>query len=170
MRFLRGQRLDMLSLSRELGVNRATLYRWVGPREALLGQVCWSLSKDLHDHARAQATGRGAARLLAIYRGFLEDIVGAPALRTFFETDATTALRVLTRRDGYVQPGLVEATRQILQEEIDAGAFSTPVAVDTLAYAIVRVTEAFVFNDAIIALDPDVDAATEVVRLLLRAV
>lgn len=158
----------MLALSRELQVNRATLYRWVGPREALLGQVCWSLSKELHDHARAGAQGRGADRLLSIYHGFLSSIVVAPALRRFFETDAATALRVLTRRDGFVQPGLVEATRQILQEEIDAGAFTTPVAVTTLAYAIVRVSEAFVFNDAIIALDPDVDAATEVVGLLLR--
>jgi hypothetical protein len=30
-RFLRGDRVDMGRLAQDLGVNRATLYRWVGP-------------------------------------------------------------------------------------------------------------------------------------------
>ena len=37
--FVAGQRLDMRSLARRIGVARATLYRRVGNREQLLDQV-----------------------------------------------------------------------------------------------------------------------------------
>ena len=37
--FLAGQRLDMRSLARRVGVGRATLYRRAGNREQLLDQV-----------------------------------------------------------------------------------------------------------------------------------
>jgi hypothetical protein len=43
-RFLRGQRVDMGAIALELGVNRVTLYRWVGSRERLLVEVVWSLA------------------------------------------------------------------------------------------------------------------------------
>ncbi|SEL54363.1 hypothetical protein SAMN04515665_11458 [Blastococcus sp. DSM 46786] len=35
-RLLSGERLEMSSLAADLGVNRVTLYRWVGSRERLL--------------------------------------------------------------------------------------------------------------------------------------
>jgi len=38
---------------------------------------------------------------------------------------------------------------------------------DTLAYAVVRVTEGFIYNDAIVAVEPAVDQAAEIVALLL---
>src|SRR5258708_25175202 len=39
--FVAGQRLDMRSLARRVGVARATLYRRAGHREQLLDQVLW---------------------------------------------------------------------------------------------------------------------------------
>jgi len=42
-RFLHGERLDMSTMARELEINRVTLYRWVGSRERLLGEVMFSL-------------------------------------------------------------------------------------------------------------------------------
>jgi len=38
-KFLAAQRIDMTSLAAELGVNRVTLYRWVGSRDALMVEV-----------------------------------------------------------------------------------------------------------------------------------
>nr|MDT0666308.1 hypothetical protein [Micromonospora sp. DSM 115978] len=37
--YLRGSPLDMSALATSLGIGRATLYRWVGNREDLLGVV-----------------------------------------------------------------------------------------------------------------------------------
>src|SRR5205807_2768592 len=39
--WLHSRRLDMGALAAELGTSRATLYRWVGTRERLLGEVAW---------------------------------------------------------------------------------------------------------------------------------
>ena len=42
-RFQGAERVDMSAMADELGVNRVTLYRWVGSREQLLVEVIWSL-------------------------------------------------------------------------------------------------------------------------------
>src|SRR5712691_7933296 len=55
----RHERLDMNELAGELGVGRATLYRWVGSRDELLGEVLWSLSVSGLAMAREKAKGTG---------------------------------------------------------------------------------------------------------------
>ena len=40
-RFLAAERIDMGAIAQELGVNRVTLYRWVGSRDRLLVEVLW---------------------------------------------------------------------------------------------------------------------------------
>src|SRR4051812_44544571 len=72
--FLRGDRVDMGVLAGELGVGRATLYRWVGDRDQLLGEVMWSVASIGLDQARADATGDGAEWLLQIYWSFGDQI------------------------------------------------------------------------------------------------
>ena len=57
----RAGRIDMSALADELGVNRVTLYRWVGSRDRLLVEVVWSLAREtLADRGRAVAA-RGRA-------------------------------------------------------------------------------------------------------------
>src|SRR6266550_3875624 len=63
-RFLRKERVDMSELATELGVGRATLYRWVGSREQLLGEVLWTLSEPGLAKLRAEAKGTGAESFL----------------------------------------------------------------------------------------------------------
>ena len=50
-RFVAGERLEMPSLAAELGVNRTTLYRWVGSSEPLPVEVLWSLGDRAFTHA-----------------------------------------------------------------------------------------------------------------------
>src|SRR5687768_8143034 len=57
-RLAAGERLEMSSLAAELGVNRVTLYRWVGSRERLLVEVLWSMA----DRAPQRPPGPGAGR------------------------------------------------------------------------------------------------------------
>ena len=65
--FLGGGRVNMQALARSLGVDRATLYRWVGSREQLLTEILWSLieptirqlRKDASGSAGRPVTGRG---------------------------------------------------------------------------------------------------------------
>src|SRR5260370_22821614 len=55
-RFFAGERVDMSSIAAEIGVNRVTLYRWVGTREQLLTEVIWSLAQRTLDLERERAT------------------------------------------------------------------------------------------------------------------
>src|SRR5689334_12560392 len=65
--FLEGQRLDITVLARQLGLGRATIYRWFGSREALLGRVIvieLELMVRTHRHGVTQA---GAPGLLEVF-------------------------------------------------------------------------------------------------------
>ena len=58
-KFLAAQRIDMTALASELGVNRVTLYRWVGSRDALMVEVLWSLAAPTLAGADAAVRARG---------------------------------------------------------------------------------------------------------------
>jgi AcrR family transcriptional regulator len=166
--YLEGRRLDMQALAAELEVSRATLYRWTGHRDQLLSDVLWSLSDDIFEQAKADHPDHtGAERLLAIFRQHVGALVGARPLQVFLQQETHAALRVLTSRDGGVQPRTVSRLAELYREEQDAGAFRPRTDVVTLAYAVVRVTEGFIYNDAIVALEPEVDRAATIVALLL---
>jgi AcrR family transcriptional regulator len=166
-RVLAGQRIDMRALANELGVSRATLYRWTGRREQLVGNVLGALAEETFELCKRDAAGTGAARIINVFDRHLAMIAKAPALRRFLETDAETALRVLTMRDGPVQGRLVRAHTELLREEARRGTFTPRVDAAALAYAIVRIGEAFLYNDAILALEPNLEQAGAIVRLLL---
>src|SRR5215813_11802397 len=73
--FVAGQRLDMRSLARRLGVARATLYRRAGNRERLLDEVLWWRARHLLvDQVRASAGLAGTGRLIAVIGGVLRAI------------------------------------------------------------------------------------------------
>jgi AcrR family transcriptional regulator len=167
--YLQGRRVDMQALASEAGVSRATLYRWTGPREQLLSDVLWSLSNQIFEQAKADNPAHtGAKRLLAIFRQHVDALVHAQPLHTFLRQETHAALRILTSQEGGVQPRTVTALAALYREEADADAFSPRADIDSLAYAVVRVTEGFIYNDAIAAIEPQVERAASIVALLLE--
>lgn len=166
--WLAGERLDMQALANELGVARTTLYRWTGGRERLLTDVIWSLAEDLiTDIWEASADREGVDRLLHLCREFVIPTVRFPALQAFLRNETHAALRLLTTRGGY-QTRLVKALEHLVREEGERGTFTPRADPAILAYAIVRVIEGFTYNDGIAAIDPQIDEAMEIVRLLLE--
>jgi AcrR family transcriptional regulator len=166
-RFLRGQRVDMNELARELGIGRATLYRWVGGRDQLLGEVLWSLAEQGLARARAEATGGGVAWVLATYRRFGELIVELEALRRFAKSEPECALRVMTSKASPLQRRVVETFRDILVEARDRRGLRLRFEPETLAFVIVRIAESFLWSDLITGEAPDLAKAEEVTGVLL---
>ena len=167
-RYLGGERIDMRALAGELGVSRATLYRWTGPREQLLSDVVFSLSDDVFQRAkRDTAHLAGPERLLAVFRLHVAALVSAPALQAFLRNETHAALRILTARSGSVQSRTVARLAELYREEQAAGTFHPRADPDVLAYAVVRITEGFIYNDAIAAVEPAVEQAAAIVALLL---
>ena len=166
-RYLRGRRVDVQAIATELGLGRTTVYRWFGSREGLIGEVLVRASDPLLDEARAQARGRGGAALLDTFDRFNRSLAAAPALRQFVEQERDAALRIITSGAGIVQPRIVARIAGLIEEEVRAGRYESPVDPDTLGYAIVRLAEAFLFNDAAAGMRGDVDRLREVEAAIL---
>jgi AcrR family transcriptional regulator len=166
-RYLRGRRIDVQAIAGELGLGRATIYRWFGTREELIGEVLVRAAKPLLEDARAQARGRGARALLDTFDRFNRSLADAPALRRFVEAEREPALRIITSGAGVVHPRMVAMIGALIEEEIDAGRYEPTVDPSTLAYAIVKLAEAFLFNDAVVGMRGDVDRLRELEAALL---
>lgn len=164
-----GQRLDMKSLARQLGVSRATLYRQAGNREQLLEQVIWwRARRTLAEQVRATAGRSGVERIIAAVGGVLRRIEQDRSLRAFLESDPEAALRILTGSRGTVQRGMVAALENLIDLERGRGAFDADLDTPTLAYAIVRIAEGFLYADVVADRSPDTDRAITVIEALLR--
>jgi tetracycline repressor-like protein len=169
-RYLAGERIDMRALAAELAVSRATLYRWTGHREQLISDVAFSLSDDIFEQAKRETAHlAGADRLLAVFRRHVDALVGSAALQAFLRQETHAALRILTSRGGSVQTRTVARLTDLYREEARRGAFRPRADPGLLAYAVVRVTEGFIYNDALVAVEPAVEEAAAIVSLLLTA-
>lgn len=167
--FLEKRRLDMRGLAGELGISRATLYRRVGGRDHLLGEVIWYLTRHAMARSLEGTEGIfGADRIVAIVERFMTDVHGQPALARLLEAEPEAALRILTSKHGPIQQGMIDAVERLLAEEQERGALDVSIDRSTLAYVIVRVGESFLYADAIADNDPDVRLAVEVIGTLLR--
>jgi AcrR family transcriptional regulator len=123
--FVAGQRLDMRSLGRRLGVARATLYRRAGNREQLLDELLWWRARRLLvDQVQASAGMAGTGRLVAVIGGVLRAIARDRPLRAFLESDPETALRLLTGARSTVHRGMAGWRRSSTWSA--AGEASTP--------------------------------------------
>jgi AcrR family transcriptional regulator len=167
--WLSGQRVDMAALAAQLKISRATLYRWTGHRDRLLGEIILASAEDLFERAeREVAHLAGSERILAKFRLNTGRMVRSPALRSFLQNETHAALRILTSRGGVVQPGIARLIAADLRAEEEKGTLRPRLEVDVLAYAIVRVTEGFIYNDAIAAIEPEVETAARVVEVMLE--
>ena len=165
--FLRGERVDMQELAAELKVNRATLYRWVGSRELLLGEVLWSLAELGLQEARAAAEGAGVEWMVQYYEHFMRNVAGHEPTKRFVESEPELAMRLLTSKQGVQQGRLIANLEAVLQEKAAAGELKLRVPVADLAYVMVRIAESFIWRDLITGEEPDVHRAADVVRVLL---
>jgi AcrR family transcriptional regulator len=166
-RFLAGERVDMQGIARELGLARATMHRWFGTREVLLGEMLIELSESRIALIRSQTPGHGARMLLACFDRFNRNVSATKGLGIWLAQEQERALRVLTSSGGLVQPRVVAAVERLIDTEIKADAYVPTVAPQTLAYAIVRLGESFLYNDAMFGIRGDTLRLREVQAALL---
>jgi AcrR family transcriptional regulator len=164
--FLDGRRVDMQQLAAELGVSRATLYRWCGSRELLIGEVIWSINERSLGDTRAKTRGSGRAMITRTLQRSMAHIRDFEALKQFVAEDAEYALRIITSKQSVVQARLIEWTEDFLRAEV---AVRADVDLADLAYVIVRVCESFVWSDMITGAPPATDKAVKIVDMLISA-
>jgi AcrR family transcriptional regulator len=167
--FLAGQRVDMGALARDLGVNRATLYRWVGSREQLLVEILWSLARRTFDRLLADPAlpPPGRSRVAAVLAAFVHAVMANRGMQVFVEDEGDLALRLLTTRATDYQARLLDLVRGLLAEDIGAGRVRTAIPLEDLAYVVVRVLESYVYLTLITGERPDPERAGRVLHGLL---
>jgi AcrR family transcriptional regulator len=165
--YLGGERVDVTVVARRLGVSRATIYRWFGSRERLLGEAIAAELEQLIARKRAAVRRGGPEGLLDVFDAINRSLAHSEALRRLFEQEPGCALRVLTSSGGIVQQRAVVSVERLIADQVAAGRYDPPAAPATLAYAIVRLAEAFLYKDAEKGIRGDHERLREVEAALL---
>lgn len=167
-RFLAGERIDIETLAEELGISRATAYRWAGNNETLVGEVIASMTEMTFHRTLKESRGKGAALILEVLERGMRAIVGSRVYREFLERDPQRALRIVASKEGPSQRRAIALHQGLLEDQIARGHLSLEADPHTVAYALVRLGESFLYADLIAGEQPDVDKAMQVFRLMLR--
>ncbi|MBA2543784.1 MAG: TetR/AcrR family transcriptional regulator [Deltaproteobacteria bacterium] len=168
-KWLIGERIDIGKLADELGVARATVFRWVGTREQLYSEVISAAFAQSIEWARRASTGTGADLLTDVTRNLLTALVASQPLRTFIKQDTEFALRIVMSSASPVEGRVIAAVRELIEGEAAAGYMQPKIDVDSLAYVIVRIAESFLYRDVLTGDPPDVETATKAIGMVFAA-
>jgi AcrR family transcriptional regulator len=172
-RFVGSGALSMDRLTADLWVSRATLYRVVGSRDKLLGDVLWQLAGRTLEIARldADAEGlRGVDKLLRVAQRFDDEVGSFEPLQAYLAAEPEDATRVLFGVTARVHRRTVAAWTDLLAEELRAGAIE-PLSSGTreAAFALVRIGESVLFGSMLAGVEPDLRLADRLRRSVLQA-
>lgn len=164
-----GRRIDMSALAGELGVDRTSLFRWVGNRDALLSEVLWSLAIPTliqAEHACRALTG--GERVAGILTHFVDDLITAEYFRSFLRREPARALRLLTTKESPIQRRYVATADWLVRRDLGEAPLGGAITPAELAYILVRLSESFTYADLISGDTPSADRARVAFRLMLR--
>jgi AcrR family transcriptional regulator len=180
----------MQALARDLNVDRATLYRWVGSREQLLSEVLWSLIDPTLQNLR-KACGNASPRAAphrssathsaatqspavlspaaAVITGTVREVMASPGMQRFLDREGDLALRLLTTKASGFENRLISLIRELVEEETAAGRLTASIPLDDLPYVLVRIMESYIYLGLITGEHPDPERAARVISALLPA-
>lgn len=166
--FLTTGTLEMRALARQLGIGRATLYRWRGSRDVLLSDVLlWLGLRNLRRCEAEVPTPPGPYRLRDVHALHIARMTDSPGLRAFVRTEPEVASRLLLDANGKVHVGMTRALADLIQrQELDTG-WRAPLGPDRLAHIMSRVDETFMYADLIANDEPNIEAPLLVFEMLL---
>jgi len=155
--FLAGDRVDIQSIAVRLRLSRASIYRWFGSRDAVLGAVLAGEFETLIERADARCPHTGAHRILSVLDQVNRWMAGNAPFRAFFDTEPLAGLRILTAADGPVQPRVAAAVEDLIRRTEETDSYRPPLERSLLSYSLVRLGEAFLYNDNVAGIRGDVD-------------
>lgn len=164
--FLAGERVDMQRLASQLGVSRATIFRWVGSREQLLEQVLDGLTSTFVATARAQADGDGEDRVLNFVRQVMTATAHFEPARQFVAREPQLALRLLLAEEGVVHQRLAEGLQHVLTDADHAANLNQ---LKSFVDVLVQVGTALEWATLAIGDEPQIERTVEIGRALLQA-
>ena len=159
----------MQVLAAELGVDRSTLFRWIGNRDQLVAAILISLTDPAIRDADARSGRTGGARIALTAYHYAQDLIDSPFFQAYLRRESDRALRLLTSKESPVQRHVVGVFERMVDQERDRGNLAHVLASHDLAYLIVRIIESFIYSDTIIGDTPDATKVRAAVAALLHA-
>ena len=149
----------MQGLADELRVSRVTLFRQAGNREDLLSNALWKLTSE----SLATASARWEAERLpddlhtsGTGRCFNAIVAKTGWLTSLLADESVLVIRLLTDPRGQVQTGVVNFFEALLQRDMREFDLTPLIELGTLAFALVRLGEAFMYADVLASREPDI--------------
>jgi len=169
--FMRRERIDMSAMARQLDINRATLYRWVGSREQFLVEMIWQLTLKSLDQIERGLDSTGPDRIISLTTRFAEQVIENPGMKHWLATEGDSAMGLLTRSEAGYQSRLIGWMEESIDYQVISGHMSLPPDVGShdLAYVIERVMAGYIYLDLITGEKPDARRAEPLLRMLLRS-
>jgi AcrR family transcriptional regulator len=167
--FLKRQRVDMQELAAELGVGRATLYRWVGSRDQLIAEILWSSAQPTLRELRAHPEPDPVEWVMHVYKGYGDVIAEFTPLHHFVENEPEAALRILTSKSSPLPRRTAGFYREVLEEAIATRGLQLRLDPETLSFVLVRIAESFLWADLLTGEQVDMSKVHEVARVLLSS-
>jgi AcrR family transcriptional regulator len=162
--FEAGERIDMARIAARLGVGRSTLYRWVGDRDALLGEVLDATVQKIARGSRRRIRRAGLDRVTATLGAYLEAIARNAPLRSLAEREPQVASRLLLDPEGAFAANARAQLQQSLRDDLSGVAVPDQI-LDALNASNLAVVWAGVAGGH----DPQIDQALTLVRAVVGA-
>lgn len=170
-RFVASGQLPMDTLARDLRVSRATLYRVVGSRDRLLGDVLWQLARRTLDAAVRDADAAaltGVDRLLGISTRFNDEVAAFRPMQRFLREEPGDAVRILFGSTARVHGRAVRAWARMFRQALESGELEgLPFDVDETAYVFVRIGESILYGNMLAGIVPDTRLGEHLRRTIL---
>jgi len=168
-----GKRLDMQGLADELGVSRVTLFRRIGGREELISQALWRLAERMLDIAVERWEAErpdGELHTPGTIRHINAMVAGSAGLRRLLDDEPALTMRVLTDPAGRIQSGFVTFNEVLLRRDMEEFGLVPIIEPSALAYALLRLSESFLYADVLAARKPDVETANRLQQAIIEGI
>ena len=155
---------------RTRSVGRSTLYRVVGNRDLLLGDVLWELARRSLVLSMREARDQGLSGLDLLMTGstaFGHRIMGFRPLQQLLRSDPTTAFRVLFTPEGRVHERMVAWWTAAFAAAADNGDLTSSLDVGKLAYVHVRIGESMLYADLLAGREVDLELSEAIQRAVI---
>ena len=167
-KLMAGERLDINGIAAELGIDRTTLFRWVGNRDQFVVSAIISITVPTLRNLIAAAPESGGAKIAWVAGEYARASIEPEWFRSWLEADPERALRLLTSKASHLQRHVVAEFEQLLEHEYGDRPDRAPLPIPDLSYLILRIVESFVFSDLISGDEPDWTNVRPAVAALLR--
>jgi AcrR family transcriptional regulator len=167
--FMDGRRIDISALAEEVGVSRVTMHRWVGTRDELLSEVMWHLTERTLDRLLADVDAAGITpRAPELLGRYVEAIATNTGVLRLQREEPETFVRLCTTNASTFQTRMIAKVAEVLAGDRAAGGLSIDLDDGELAFAVVRLLEAYAHAPTLTGDPADPALTTRVLRALLR--